>query len=231
MAQGRSGNPAKRAEHEQTTKQRREERRQEKLAEYQRQLARSRRTKKFAWIGGSVAAVAVIAAIVTLYVTAPEPLNDYSAGSSGAAIEGVETFNNETEHVEGTVDYPQSPPAGGPHNAYWLNCGVYSEPQTNENAVHSLEHGAVWLTYDPEQVSEEDVELLESYAPSSYSILSPYPGMDTPIAVSAWNAQLKVDSANDERIRDFYEEYWRSGDVPEPGALCSGAVDGPGKVS
>jgi hypothetical protein len=54
--------------------------------------------------------------------------------------------------------------------------------------------------------------------------------MDTPIAVSAWNAQLKVDSADDERIRDFFTEYWRSQNVPEPNAICSGAIDGPGKA-
>ncbi|WP_110589737.1 DUF3105 domain-containing protein [Microbacterium suaedae] len=229
MAQRKSGNPARQAEIEKRRAQERDEKRQAEKAEKRRREARRRRTKRIAWIAGSVAAIAVVAAIVTVYVTAPEPLNRYDAGGEGASIDGVETFENGTDHVEGAVEYPQSPPAGGPHHVAWLNCGVYTEPQPNENAVHSLEHGAVWLTYDPEQVDASDIETLESYAPSSYSILSPYPGMDTPIAVSAWNAQLKVDDSSDARIREFYEEYWRSDNVPEPGAQCTGAIDGPGR--
>ena len=225
-----SGNPATQAEINQTVKQQREQKKQEKLAEYQRQLAKRRRSKVVWWAVGSTAAVAVIAAIVASIVFAPAPPPTYGAlDSTGAEIEGVETFELATDHVDGTVDYEQTPPAGGPHNAVWLNCGVYTEPQANENAVHSMEHGAVWVTYDPAQVSADDIETLEGYLPSSYAILSPYEGMDTPIAVSAWNAQLKVDSADDERITEFFEEYWRSQNAPEPNATCSGAIDGPGR--
>lgn len=226
-----SGNPATQAKINQTVKQQREQKRQEKLAEYQRQLAKRKRGKLVWWTVGSAAAVLVVAAIVASIVFAPAPPPTYTAGGTGAEIEGVETFENETSHVEGTVDYPQSPPAGGPHNSVWLNCGVYDQPVPNENAVHSLEHGAVWVTYDPAAVSGDDLAKLRSYLPSSYAILSPYEGMDTPIAVSNWNHQLKLDSVDDSRISDFFEEYWRSDDVPEPGALCSGAFDAPGKVS
>lgn len=223
----RSGNPAKQAQIEQTVKQQREAKRQEKLAEYQRQLKRRQRGRLLWWVLGSVAVLAVVAIIVASLVFAPR---SYSPGSEGAEIEGVQTFENETRHVEGTVDYPQNPPAGGPHNQVWLNCGIYTEPQTNENAVHSMEHGAVWVTYDAERIHGEDLDKLRDLMPSSYVILSPYEGLDTPIALSAWNAQLKVDSVDDERIPEFIEEYWRSQNVPEPGALCSGAIDGPGKI-
>ncbi|GLJ61916.1 membrane protein [Microbacterium barkeri] len=227
-----SGNPARQAEIEQTVKQQREARRQEKLAEYQRQLKKRQRGKLVWWTVGTVAAVAVIGAIVASFVFTPRPnVAEYGIGGDGAEIEGVETFSNTNTHVEGTVEYEQTPPAGGPHNVYWLNCGVYSEPQQNENAVHSLEHGAVWVTYDPELVSGEELETLKGYLPSSYAILSPYPDLGTPVAVSAWNAQLKVDSVDDERIAEFFEEYWRNQNVPEPGAACTGAIDGPGKLS
>ncbi len=224
-----SGNPAKQAEINLTVKQQREQKRQEKLAEYQRQLAKRRRGKIVWWTVGSAAAVLVIAAIVASIIFQPAPPASYTAGGSGVEIEGVETFQNETNHVEGTVDYPQSPPAGGPHSSVWLNCGVYDQPQPNENAVHSLEHGAVWVTYDASKVSGDELATLKSQLPSSYVILSPYEGMDTAIALSNWNHQLKLDSADDPRIAEFFEEYWRSNDVPEPNALCSGAIDGPGK--
>lgn len=225
-----SGNPAKQAEINLTVKQQREQKRQEKLAEYQKQLAKRRRSKLVWWVVGVTAALIVIGLVVASIVTAPAPAPTYDRGNSdGSGIEGIETFENTASHVEGAVEYPQTPPAGGDHNAVWLNCGVYTQPVPNENAVHALEHGAVWVTYDPAQVSDADVAVLEAQLPSTYTVLSPYEGMDTPIAVSAWNAQLKVDSADDERIEQFIRAYWRSTSAPEPNAACTGAYDAPGK--
>lgn len=225
-----SGNPATQAKINLTVKQQRELKKKEKLAEYQRQLAKRRRSKLVWWVVGSTAAVAVVAVVVASIVFAPEAPPTFARGSGdGSGIAGVETFQNTANHVEGTVDYPQSPPAGGDHNAVWLNCGIYSEPVPAENAVHSLEHGAVWVTYDPATVSADEVAALQAQLPSSYVILSPYEGLDSRIALSAWNAQLKVDSPDDERIEQFLTAYWRSQTAPEPNALCSGALDAPGR--
>ncbi|WP_137843176.1 DUF3105 domain-containing protein [Microbacterium sp. 2FI] len=224
-----SGNPAKQAEITLTVKQQREQKRQEKLAEYQRQLAKRRRSKLVWWIVGGTAALVIVALVVASIVLAPPAPQDYEAGSDGVEIEGVETFEHVTQHVEGAVEYEQTPPAGGEHNAVWLNCGIYDQSVPNENAVHSMEHGAVWVTYDPAEVSGDELDTLKGTLPSSYVILSPYEGMDTPIAISNWNHQLKVDSADDERIGEFFEEFWRSQNVPEPNAACTGALDAPGK--
>ena len=95
----------------------------------------------------------------------------------------------------------------------------------NVYAVHSLEHGAIWVTYNP-TLSESELDTLRTHLPSTYVILSPFPALPTPIVLTAWNAQLRVDTAEDERIPMFFEEYWRSQYVPEPGALCSGGIDG-----
>ena len=67
--------------------------------------------------------------------------------------------------------------------------------------------------------------------PSTYVILSPFDDLPAPIVLTGWNSQLQVDDADDPRIATFIEEYWQSQNVPEPGALCTGAVDAPGKVS
>ncbi|WP_150958372.1 DUF3105 domain-containing protein [Microbacterium testaceum] len=226
-----SGNPAKQAQIDLTVKQQREQKRQEKLAEYQKQVAKRRRGKLVWWVVGSAASLAVIGLVVASFAFAPAPAPSYQAGNStGADVQGVQTFENRSDHVQGAVQYEQTPPAGGPHNPYWLNCGVYTEPQANENAVHSLEHGAIWITYDPERVDQAGIDALKAVMPSSYALLSPYPGMDTPVAVSAWNHQLKVDDPTDPRIKDFFTEFWRSQNAPEPNAACSGAIDGPGKA-
>ena len=224
-----SGNPATQSQITLTVKQQRDQKRQEKLAEYQKQLAKRRRSKVVWWVVGATAAVVVIALIVASIIFAPAPPKEYEAGSEGAEIEGVQTYENVTEHVDGPVEYPQTPPAGGKHNPVWLNCGIYDQPVPNENAVHSMEHGAVWVTYNPDDVSDDELAKLKSELPSSYIVLSPYEGIDSPIVLTNWNHQLEVDSADDERIPAFLEEYWRSQNVPEPQAACTGALDAPGK--
>lgn len=227
-----SGNPATQAKIQLTVKQQREAQKQAKLAEYQRQIAKRRRSALVWWTAGGLAAVVVIGVVVASFVFAPKPAPVATYGaldSTGAKIEGVETFENLSDHVTETVEYPQTPPAGGQHNQYWLNCGIYDEPQQNENAVHSMEHGAVWVTYDASRVDGEELEALKAQLPSTYVVLSPYEDLPTPIVLSAWDAQLKIESADDERIPEFFEEYWRSQNAPEPNAACTGAIDGPGK--
>jgi hypothetical protein len=213
-----------------TVKQQRAVERERKLEEFKKREARMKRNRRIAIWASVGAGVAIIALIVTTVLLTPQRPS-YTAGGEGAEIEGVETFENASEHVEGVVDYEQTPPAGGQHNPAWLNCGIYEEPVPNENAVHSLEHGAIWVTYDAEALSDEELETLKGKLPSTYVILSPFDGLPSPIVLSGWNSQLQVEEADDPRIAEFLEEYWQSQNVPEPGALCTGAIDGPGKVS
>ena len=220
---------AKQQQKQQTIKQQRAEERARKLEEHRRREARSKRNRRIGIVAAIVGAVAIVALIVTSVVLTPQPPS-YSAGGDGTEVEGVETFEHESTHVETAVDYEQTPPAGGAHHPAWLNCGVYTEQVPSENAVHSLEHGALWITYDP-ALSDDEVSALRAKLPSTYVILSPFDGLPSPIVLSGWNTQLQVDEVDDPRIGAFIEEYWQSESVPEPGAFCTGAVDGPGKVS
>lgn len=212
-----------------TVKQQRAQQRAQKLEQYHREQKRSARNRRIGLIGGITVAVAVIGLLVTSIVLTPQAPSYTAGGGTGAEIEGVETFENGSLHVETPVNYPQTPPTGGDHNPTWLNCGVYTEPVPSENAVHSLEHGALWVTYDPD-LSDEELDTLKAVLPSTYVILSPFEGLPAPIVVSGWNVQLQVDAADDERIVTFFEEHWKSNNVPEPGALCTGALDAPGKA-
>ena len=173
-------------------------------------------------------AVAIVAGLGA-WIFIPRQGN-YSAGGTGATIEGVQRFQNPTGHTLDPVTYPQSPPAGGIHHPTWLNCGIYEQPVPNTYAVHALEHGAVWVTYRPD-LGEEALDALRSHLPSSYVVLSPYAGLPAPIVLSAWNVQLRLESPDDPRLPQFFEEYWRNQNVPEPGALCTGGLDGPGRAS
>ena len=109
-------------------------------------------------------------------------------------------------HVPGTIHYDTSPPVGGDHSGLWANCTgtVYSHPIANENAVHMLEHGAVWITYDPESLSSAGVAALARDVDGvDYTALSPYPGLKSPISLQAWGYQLFVNKPSDPRINEF----------------------------
>ncbi|WP_258062955.1 MULTISPECIES: DUF3105 domain-containing protein [unclassified Rathayibacter] len=196
--------------------------RQEKLEAYKREQDRRKRGSRI-WIWSlSALAVLAVGGIVAVTVFGNQQIVE------AREIDGLQTFDNDATHVAGAVDYPQTPPAGGPHNAVWMNCGVYDEPVPNENAVHDLEHGAVWATYDPE-LPQSEVDALIAAMPDTYSVVSPYEGLESPIVLSAWDAQVAIDSPEDPRIDAFVERFWQSSSAPEPGAPCTGGIDAPGK--
>ncbi|WP_072807067.1 DUF3105 domain-containing protein [Rhodococcoides yunnanense] len=130
-------------------------------------------------------------------------------------------------HVSPTqrVAYDQSPPFGGPHDATWATCTgvVYPDAIRTENAVHSLEHGAVWITYNPDELSADDVSALaDKVDGESYMLMSPYPGLDKAVSLQSWGHQLKVDSVDDERIDQFVSAMRLNRYAyPEVGASCS----------
>jgi hypothetical protein len=152
---------------------------------------------------------------------------------SARAMAGVRTFSGLARtHVAGKVSYRQQPPVGGPHDAVWLNCGIYPRPVPNRNAVHSLEHGAVWVTYRPD-LPGGAVSQLQSLIRSQpshargYVILSPYPGLPATVVASAWGRQVRLASASDPRLQRFISTYARGPQTPERGAACTGGTGRP----
>ncbi|NQX16191.1 DUF3105 domain-containing protein [Rathayibacter sp. VKM Ac-2857] len=196
--------------------------RQDKVEAYKREQAKRKRSGRI-WIWSlSALAVVAIGGIVAVTVLGNQQIVE------ARQIDGLQTFENDATHVAGPVEYEQTPPAGGPHNAVWMNCGVYNEPVPNENAVHDLEHGAVWATYDP-SLPQSEVDALIAAMPETYAVVSPYEGLESPIVLSAWDAQVAIDSPEDPRIDAFIERFWQASTAPEPGAPCTGGIDAPGK--
>jgi hypothetical protein len=158
-------------------------------------------------------------------------------------IDGVlQVYYPSPQHVgrDGRVRYQYSPPLGGTHDYGWAGCTgvVYPTGIRTENAVHSLEHGAVWIAYNPEDLDADDIDLLAARVDGvEYTLMSPYPGLDHPISVQSWGHQLKLEDADDPRIDQFiaatkqnsqagvYPEDPTATGFPEPGATCS-AVPG-----
>jgi len=146
-----------------------------------------------------------------------------AVATSAPAIAGVEVAEQELtrEHVQGPVTYDQAPPIGGDHNGRWLACDVYDEPVPDEFAVHSLEHGAVWLTYAPDLPADQ-VEALAALAElnQEYVLVSPYDDLASPVVAVAWGLTLEVESAEDPRLAQFVEAYGGGGQGGEPGVPC-----------
>ncbi len=138
---------------------------------------------------------------------------------------GVVTFANLSRtHTQEQVTYEQVPPVGGQHAPIWQNCGFYDQPVANETAVHSLEHGAVWITYRPDLPSEQIDRLRQLAESQSFLLVSPYPGLPAPVVASAWGTQLRLDSADDPRLEQFVRAYRLGPQTPERGARCDGGT-------
>lgn len=195
------------------------------------------RQRQVPWllIGGIVAVVALVAVIAASIVPKYQDKQELAAWTPSEsnqdpslAIDGIVTVEYPAgQHVGETqrVAYDQSPPFGGPHDAIWATCTgtVYEQPVRNENMVHGLEHGAVWIAYNPDLVDDAAIETLRAKVDGrTYMMMSPYPGLDTPISLQAWGHQLKVDSADDRRIDHFIESLrLNQYTYPEVGASCS----------
>ncbi|MGV4984976.1 DUF3105 domain-containing protein [Streptomyces sp. NRAIS4] len=154
-----------------------------------------------------------------------------SSGDSGhwvAGKDGVQTWSGKLArtHVTSKVSYPMHPPVGGNHNPVWLNCNgdVYTKPVQDENAVHALEHGAVWVTYTG-KANKADIDALAAKVKKTpFSLMSPYENQAAPLILSAWGHQVSVKSASDPEVDKFFATYVQGKQTPEPGAPCTGGV-------
>jgi hypothetical protein len=145
-----------------------------------------------------------------------------------ATIPGVQTYTGLSfEHTTAPVKYAQNPPVGGDHNPVWLNCGIYDQPVPNENAVHSLEHGAVWVTYQPSLPSAAVEQLRQLVRGREFVILSPYDNLPAPVVASAWGVQLQLTGADDTRLSRFLKKYVLGPQTREMGGVCTGGLGNP----
>ncbi len=150
---------------------------------------------------------------------------------SGFKIDGVETFKTVPSHKDGVIVYPLNPPVGGVHNPVWQNCGIYDQPVRTENVMHSLEHGAVWITYKTDLPKTDAEALRRLVKGQTYVILSPYPPsnkLEKPIYAVAWGVRLGVETVTDLRIPIFITQFKNNPQTtPEFGAACTNGIGNP----
>ena len=169
--------------------------------------------------------VAVVLALAAAMTAALVLSTERQAARSGRLTDVVTVQDLPLGHAAGPIPYegyPGRPPLGGEHSSVPQTCAVYAEPVPAEHVVHSLEHGAVWVTYRPD-LDDDDVRVLaEQVEGRSHRLLSPLPGQDAAVVLTAWGRQLELDDAEDARVAAFLDTYPRHAGAPEPGVACQG---------
>jgi hypothetical protein len=87
--------------------------------------------------------------------------------------------------------------------------------------VHNLEHGGIGVHYNCPNGCEDLVRQLAAIVNQSVNdgkkvIMSPYPGMDTAVALTAWTFIDSLDEFDERRVRDFISAHESSSNAPEP---------------
>ncbi|WP_406489203.1 DUF3105 domain-containing protein [Streptomyces phaeochromogenes] len=209
--------------------------RKARIEEMRRAEQTRERRNRILTITASVIVVAGLVAGGAFLINSQSDDKDSTSGDSKSTSgkfvtgkDGVKTWSTKLtqNHVTKDVKYPMEPPVGGDHNQVWMNCNgdVYTKSIKNVNAVHSLEHGAVWVTYNS-KASDADVKALsEKVKKTPYTLMSPVEDQQDPIMLSAWGSQRTVTSASDPAAAKFFETYVQGKQTPEPGAACTNGL-------
>ncbi|MFJ2262081.1 DUF3105 domain-containing protein [Streptomyces sp. NPDC087844] len=196
-----------------------------------------RRTEKARERRSRVLTIAVSTAIVVglvgfgaYYVDRANDKDEQQQAAAKKPVKGEKSWNAKKltqNHVSKSVSYPMNPPVGGDHDQAWMTCdgSVYTKAIPNENAVHSLEHGAVWITYNDKAADADVKTLADKVAKTPYTLMSPVEDQAGALMLSAWGKQLTVEKASDPRVQQFLTKYVQGPQTPEPGAACTNGVD------
>lgn len=130
---------------------------------------------------------------------------------NGHEVETLSTVGT-GDHTSNPVSYESSPPVSGAHAPSPAPCGTYAQEIPNEVQVHTLEHGAIGVQYQPtipaEQI-EEIEEIVGSY--DSHVFSAPYAASPTPISLTAWGRLMRLDEVEEDSIREFIDAFIRKG--------------------
>lgn len=174
---------------------RRMERQREELKAKQR-ARRRRRVRSFTY--GALGALAVGGFLFLL--VRPD-----------AELQGVERPRNEGRAHVAQVSYATATPTSGGHSGSSARCGVYSQTLQLETAVHSLEHGAVVVWYNPDLADTARQNLTRMVNRwDSHVIVSPNPELADPVVATAWNRMKSFENV-DEDLAQFIDVYRKRG--------------------
>ncbi|MCC6793069.1 MAG: DUF3105 domain-containing protein [Thermomicrobiales bacterium] len=194
-------------------------RREERMKQYEKNQRQWLMTK----IGAGVLAAVIVLAIVAIGVNAvrDRDLNRVPDGVTAYTYAGG-------QHDDTFTAWTETPPVGGTHNNTWQKCGFYDGQINTGMGVHTMEHGAVWITYSPDLPQEQIDKLKDEYGGESFMLVSEFSGLPAPIVASAWGHQLQIPSgdADAKELKQFVRVYKNNAEyTPEFGATCANGND------
>ena len=132
-----------------------------------------------------------------------------NSGSSPKSLMGQTVrITGRTHFPQGTpIHYNTNPPAEGNHYPNPQPAGIYPTPPPDGNLVHSLEHGAVILWYNPKKLSSKQIDTVKNIfnkAPGDKNIMVARTSMDVPLALTSWGRILKLNSIDEKTIDAFF---------------------------
>ncbi len=154
----------------------------------------TQKIKKYTiWIG-------VIVVVVGLIYRGVSIVEEANKSRPGEAIPIVS--RNHVNIGDAHEPYNSNPPTSGPHAgpAPW---GVSEKELIDEDVIHNLEHGGIWISY--KNLNQEDIKKLEDIGRkySSRTVVSPRPANDDNIAVASWGRLLKLEEVDVEQITEY----------------------------
>ena len=116
-----------------------------------------------------------------------------------------------------TITYEANPPTRGPHRPQWAKWGEY-EFLAPQRWIHNMEHGGVVALYHP-CASDEVVDALRALM-RDYDgvnegefrwILTPYPALDSTLAIVAWQWVYQAPEYREADVREFIDAHYNMG--------------------
>lgn len=176
----------------------------ERVREEERKRAKMEKTKKSLMRYGLwIAVIAIVGyGLFLLARTAGPDGEDFSTKYD---IQGRDHIANGAEHPS----YNSNPPSSGWHYASPARGGFYDEPLPDEQVIHNLEHGDIWIAYHP-RVSDEVKSILKKFA-GRYVVVSPRSENEGDISLVAWGRvdtfSVENEILDEKRVKDFISRY------------------------
>ena len=136
-------------------------------------------------------------------------------------VEGTQVFDivSRTHIAQGTPGsgYNSNPPSSGPHWPGPAKNGFYETALADQQLIHNLEHGYIWIAYKPDVGDEVKNKLKEIAQKEDWKVVVvPREANDTKIALVAWGRVLKMEDPDYEKIEDFIRTYRNRGPEKTP---------------
>ncbi len=134
---------------------------------------------------------------------------------------GVEQSDHGREHVDSKKYGGDQPPTSGAH-ANPVSWGVYDTEVRDDQLIHNMEHGGIYISYQP-SLPKEQVEKLKELLSALFSdpqfqprkiVLAPRVENKSPIELSSWRRSEALASYDQQKIKDYITR--NLGKSPEP---------------